>query len=337
LALVGFGVVGKALTELLRSKREELEALHKFKAEVTLIASQNHGTALNPDGLNLDEIAETASAGRDLGPVSGDSLECFLRRSRADVMIEATPTTRDGEVGLRHIRTALEMGLHVVTANKGPIALAYEELTALASKKGLYLLFEGTVQGGTPLFAMIREGLAGCSFTGAQGVLNASTNVILTAMESGKSYEEALGEAREAGLVGEDPSMDVEGWDAALKTLILAKVLFGAPLRLMDVERKGIGQVTPKMIGEARARNSRIKLLAELKRDGEKIRASVRPAWLPVSNPLSLLDGAENMVMIDTDNLGTVSIRGSGGGGLQTAQGALSDLLSIARRRNFEV
>jgi homoserine dehydrogenase len=329
LAIVGFGLVGKAFVKLLQTKEDELERRYGFKAKVCLVVSRSHGTALNPDGLEFDAIMK--SAGGRIGPEPVGSFEELLRASGADVMIEVTPTTRDGEAGLRHIRAALAQGIHVITANKGPIALAYEELVALAAQKGVSLRFEATVQSGTPLFAMIREGLTGCSFTGAQGILNASTNMILTAMESGKNYDEACSEAYEVGLIEKDPIMDVEGWDAALKVTILGKVLFGSQMTLQAVKRVGIDQVTPAMIEDARRRGARIKLLAELRQDGEKIHASVRPTELPLSNPFAQLDGADNMVALDTDNLGIVSIRGSGGGGLQTSQGLLSDLLSITR------
>jgi homoserine dehydrogenase len=154
-------------------------------------------------------------------------------------------------------------------------------------------------------------------------------------MEEGKNYEEACAEAQVAELIEEDPSMDVDGWDAALKTTILAKILFKIPFCLQDVERTGISRVTPGAIQEALIQNSRIKLLAELRLNDGKIQASVRPTSLPLSNPLAQVKGRENMVNLYTDNLGTISLRGTGGGGLPTAQALLSDLLSIARYPSY--
>ena len=337
LALAGFGSVGRGLVELLHENRGRLEERCGFRAQVCLIVSRSHGTALMPDGLSLGEILQTFAETGRLGTAckaedNRAPFEELLARSGAEVLIEATPTNLDGgEPGLSHVRCALERGLHVVTSNKAPIALAYDELDRLARERGVRLLFEGTVQGGTPLLAMAREGLAGCAIEGVQGILNASTNYVLTEMEKGRTYEEACAEARSAGVLEADPTLDVEGWDAAVKLVILAHVLFDANMRVEDVDREGITRVTPEMIRDAKERGERIKLLAELKREGSALRASVRPTALPLSNPIAALDGTENIVTLYADPLGPVTLRGSGGGGRETAQGILADLLSIAR------
>ncbi|WP_347713416.1 homoserine dehydrogenase [uncultured Fretibacterium sp.] len=337
LALAGFGSVGRGLVELLHENRGRLEERCGFRAQVCLIVSRSHGTALMPDGLSLGEILQTFAETGRLGTAckaedSRASFEELLARSGAEVLIEATPTNLDGgEPGLSHVRCALERGLHVVTSNKAPIALAYDELNRLARERGVRLLFEGTVQGGTPLLAMAREGLAGCAIEGVQGILNASTNYVLTEMEKGRTYEEACAEARSAGVLEADPTLDVEGWDAAVKLVILAHALFDANMRVEDVDREGITRVTPEMIRDAKERGERIKLLAELKREGSALRASVRPTSLPLSNPIAALEGTENIVTLYVDPLGPVTLRGSGGGGRETAQGILADLLSIAR------
>lgn len=331
-ALAGFGSVGRGLVELLNENCGRLEQRLGFRARVCLIASRTRGTVVAPDGLCLAGVLRTFAETGRLGDDAREPFSDLLERSGAEILVEATPTNLvDGEPGLSHIRCALLRGLHVVTSNKAPIALAYEDLMHLAEKRGVRLLFEGTVQGGTPLLAMAREGLAGCVVEGIQGILNASTNYVLTEMEKGGSYEEACAGARAAGVLEADPTLDVEGWDAAVKLVILARVLFGADMRVEDVEREGITRVTPEAIRDARARGERIKLLAELKRTDGGLRASVRPASLPLSNPIAALDGTENIVTLFADPLGPVTLRGSGGGGRETAQGILSDLLSIAR------
>ena len=337
LALAGFGSVGRGLVELLHENRGRLEERCGFRAQVCLIASRSHGTALMPDGLSLGEVLRTFAETGRLGTAckaedTRAPFEELLARSGAEVLIEATPTNLDGgEPGLSHVRCALERGLHVVTSNKAPIALAYDELDRLARERGVRLLFEGTVQGGTPLLAMAREGLAGCAIEGVQGILNASTNYVLTEMEKGKTYEEACAGARAAGVLEADPTLDVEGWDAAVKLVILARALFGSDMRVEDVEREGITRVTLEMIRVAGARGERIKLLAELRRTDGVLKGSVRPVSLPLSHPIAALEGTETIVTLYVDTLGPVTLRGSGGGGRETAQGVLADLLSIAR------
>lgn len=332
LALAGFGSVGRGFVESLHEGRERLEECCGFRAQLCLIASRSHGMAMAPDGLCLTDVLTTFRETGRLGEEAREPFEALLERSGAEVLIEATPTNLvDGEPGLSHIRSALERGLHVVTSNKAPIALAFRELNLLAEERKVRLLFEGTVQGGTPLLAMLREGLAGCAIEGIQGILNASTNYVLTEMERGKTYEEACAGARAVGVLEADPTLDVEGWDAAVKLVILAHALFGADIRVEDVEREGITRVTPEAIQAAKVRGERIKLLAELKWLAGTLKASVRPTSLPLSNPIAALDGTENIVTIQADPLGSLTLRGSGGGGRETAQGLLSDLLSIAR------
>ena len=332
LALAGFGSVGRGVVELLHERRERLERRCGFRAQLCLIASGRHGTALAPDGLDLGKVLTAFSETGRLGDDTREPFLDLLERSGAEILIEATPTNlTDGEPGLSHIRGALTRGLHVVTSNKAPIALAYDELSRLAEGRGVRLLFEGTVQGGTPLLTMAREGLAGCEIEGVQGILNASTNYVLTEMEKGKTYEEACAGARAAGVLEADPTLDVEGWDAVVKLVILARTLFGSDMRVEDVEREGITRVTLEMIRGAKERGERIKLLAELKRTDGVLKGSVRPVSLPLSHPIAALEGTENIVTLCADPLGPVTLRGSGGGGRETAQGVLADLLSIAR------
>ena len=332
LALAGCGVVGRGFLELLEKKGETLARERGLTFRVVLVSTGHHGHALNPDGLDLQGLLQKVRARDTLGPSMGRPYGDLLAGSGADILVEVTPTNLEtGEPGVSHIKSALSQGIHVATTNKGPVALALDELEKLASEKNVRLFHEGVVQGGTPLFALIREGLPGCSIESVQGILNASTNFILTEMGAGdgNSYEEACKAARARGLLEADPTMDVEGWDAAVKLVILARTLFDAKINVNDVEREGITRITPEHLKEAERLGRRVKLLAEVKRAGGTVHASVRPTELPLSHPLSLVDGVENCVTLITDVLGPVSLRGSGGGP-ETAQGVLADVLKIA-------
>ena len=331
LALAGCGVVGKGVLDLLTEKCGLLEKKYGFRTRVCLVTTAHHGTALDINGLCLDDLLKKANKGEVLGDTAG-SFDELLERSGADILVEVTPTNlNDGEPGLGHIRSALNRGMHVVTSNKGPIALAFNELMALAEKKGVKLLHEGVVQGGTPLFAMIQKGLAGAEISEVKGILNASTNFILTEMETGKTYAQACDKARGQGLIEADPTLDVDGWDAAVKLVILARVLYGADMKVADVDREGITKLTPEILKEADSRGYRVKLLAQVSNVNGVVKASVRPTELPLSNPLSQVVGADNSVTLITDTLGPVTLRGSGGGRRETAQGILANLISIAR------
>jgi len=257
----------------------------------------------------------------------------MIANADADVMLEATYTDiKTGEPATAHMRAALERGMHVVTTNKGPLALHYRELAALAAAKGRQFLFEGTVMAGTPVLNLRRECLAGSGISSMQGILNGTTNYILTRMEEGLSYEDALAKAQELGYAEAVPDADVLGWDALAKVTILANVVFGASLTPDDSPCEGITNITVEDIAKAAAEGKRYKLIGKVWREGGAVRAQVGPQLVPTSHPLAGVSGPTNAMTIDTAALGEVTVVGPGAGRTATGYAMLNDLLHIARR-----
>ncbi len=249
------------------------------------------------------------------------------------MLAEATPTDlKTGEPGLSHIRAALSRGIHVTTTNKGPVSVAFDELSTLAKSCGAKFRYEGVVMSGTPLLQMLRSGMAGCTVLKLEGILNGTTNFILTKMsDEGSSYAEALEEATSLGYAESDPSGDVQGWDAAGKVSILAKIIFGKDIPVSEVERQGITCVTPEKIKEAFDSGYAVKLIAGLNWVNGMLYAYVTPKEIPFSHPLASIKGATNAVSITSDNLGEVTLIGPGAGRRETGQALLVDLIAMCR------
>jgi homoserine dehydrogenase len=256
----------------------------------------------------------------------------FIQTVPAAVIVElSTLNAETGQPALDHIRLALQLRRHVVSANKGPVAVAYRALREAAEKYQRAFLFESTVMDGTPIFSMARQSLPAIEIQRIRGILNSTTNSILTRMESGASFAEAVKEMQEAGIAEADPSNDIDGWDAAAKIAILASVLMDGDVHPTDVHRIGIGGLTTEELQLAQREGRRIKLVCEAHRDGETIRASVRPTALPGSDPLSQAEGTANIISFETDAIPYLVIHEEGGGPLATAYGVLADLIHIAR------
>ncbi len=338
LLFIGFGTVGQGLAELLVRKKELLKNTYGMDIQVMGIADKIKGSIANPEGINLSDVLEKVSKGGDLSDFPGIGFEGealdMIQQVEADVMLEATYTDIEtGEPATSHIRRAIERGMHVVTTNKGPVALNYKELNGLAEEKGVRFLFEGTVMSGTPLINFIRENLAGCSIQEIKGILNGTTNYILTRMEEGLSYEEALKKAQELGYAEAVPDADVLGWDALAKVTILAKYVFGADVKPFDYPCEGITGITAASIAEAKARNKRFKLIGKVWRDGSIVKASVAPEEIDLAHPLASIMGATNAVTITTDALGDVTVIGPGAGKEATGYSMLVDLIAIGGQK----
>ena len=283
-------------------------------------------------------LTEKGSLADYPGASHWDSVLEGLQASSADILVEVTPTNlRDAEPGMSHIRAALSKGMHVVTANKGPVALAANELLSLARQQGVQLRMESTVMAGTPVISTIQEGMAGAQVVAMRGILNGTTNYILSAMSEGRDYVEALADAQAKGYAETDPTADVEGYDAVAKTLILAALVFGHTLKPEQVVRKGITEITREQIQTAIDQDKRIKLIASLRMssngDGQKtiLEARVEPTVLPLTDPLARVDGVTNALTIHADTLAEVTIIGPGAGSIQTGQGLLADVLACVR------
>ena len=335
IALTGCGTVGKALLELLHEKREMLKNRFHFEYNISLISARSKGILLNPAGLDLDGVLSALHEKNSLCefPQSSGSFSELLIQSEANILVEATPTNLNtAEPALEHITTALNQNIHVVTVNKGPIALNFNALQALAEAHHVQLRYEGTVMSGTPLIELAQHGLAGAAINRIEGILNGTTNYMLTRMENGASYEEALIEAQELGYAETDPSGDVDGWDAAVKVSILAKALFGVDLPVDQVDRTGISGISSEDIQAANKKGERIRLIAAIENHGDAIRGSVQPLSLPLTHPLSQVQGVMNAACLTTDTLGPVTLIGAGAGGRETAQALLADILNIAQK-----
>ena len=340
LALIGFGTVGQGLAEILQNRATELAAQQNFRAVIVAVSDLLKGAVYNPDGLEIAALLDAGRAGKltqypeQPGLVRGLDALATIQQSNADVVIEVSYTDlKTGEPALSHVRAAFDAGKSAILTNKGPVALAYRELAARAALKGLFFGYEGTVMSGTPALRMAQTALAGCTISEVRGILNGTTNYILTKMESGATYADALAEAQRMGFAEADPAGDVEGFDAAGKVVIVANTILGASLRMDDVDRTGITGLKPGDIEAARAAGERWKLIARAHRTDAGVAASVRPERLPLADPLAGVGGVTNAITYETDLLGPVTLVGPGAGRKETGFAILSDLIELVRQR----
>ena len=324
-AIAGFGNVGRALAEV-----AQLPAVSPW-LRIVGVSDERFGTVMNPDGIDLfTATAATDSADHhqheDFRPGIGvlDMIEC----SGADAFVELTHTNLvTGEPAATYVRRALRNGLHVTTTNKGPIALFHDELMSVADASGSTLLFEGTVMSGTPTMHTLRHHLRHAGVRSVNGILNGTTNFILTEMHSGVSFAAALAEAQAHGYAEADPSGDIEGHDAAAKLSIIAKVLLDADIRPDEIDRTSLEEITRV---EDRAEVGHVwRCLATLTPGTSGWRGTVAPVQVERSHPLAGIDGPTNALTVETDLLGEVTMVGPGAGRVETAFAVLGDLIAI--------
>ncbi|WP_322798771.1 homoserine dehydrogenase [Thermoflexus sp.] len=338
-ALIGFGAVGRAFARLLLRKHEEIRQRYALDIRVTGILTARRGAAWDPDGLDLAAALTTVESGGDLSALSRSPAPAeaiaFIERCPADVVVEITVLDpRTGQPATDHVRAALRSGRHVVTANKGPLAFAYRELRELARSRSRAFLFESTVMDGAPLFSLVREGLPATRILGFRAILNSTTNFILTRMEEGIPFEEAVREAQAIGIAEADPSNDIDGWDAAVKTCVLANVWMEADLRPDQVERTGIRGIRPEDVADARREGRRIKLVCTAERtDDGNVRARVAPEAVSTEDLLAYVRGTSSVIALRTDTLKQLTLIEHEPEPAQTAFGLLADLLHVARGR----
>jgi len=334
-ALIGCGNVGQGFLSLLLEKKKDLEA-KGIKINVVAVCDKIRGSAFDPDGLNIAKVLDLASKS-DISayPSVITNMDPFavISKTNANVILEATWTDlRSGEPAFTHIKEALSFKKHVVTTNKGPILLYFKELMRIAEMNEVELRFEGVVLSGTPVFNLVRECLPESEIISFRGILNGTTNYILTRMEEGLSFEDALRKAQELGYAEADPTMDVEGWDAGAKALILANVLMGANLKLNDIECEGITSLKVEDVKGVLSRGKRYKLIAEGYKDGSVVKVSVKPQEVPLSDPLANILGTLNAITFSTDTVGDVTIVGKGAGGREAGYALFADLISLAKK-----
>ena len=319
IALVGFGNVGREFARLLIERRARLRREHGLEVRVVAILTARHGSVENAKGIDLQKALRLAEAGESIVPC-GKAIEApateYIHRSHADIVVELTPLRiASRQPALDHIVKALETGKHVITANKGPVVYHYRRLRDLARHHHVGFRYEGTVMDGAPVFNLFQETLRGARLLSFEGILNSTSNYILSEMEAGRAYDEAVEGARAMGLLEADPAMDLEGWDATVKACLLANVLMGGRVRA------------------ARAAGRHVKQVARGWREGRAAKASVSIEELPPEHPLSSIGGTSNALLARTDMIKELLVSERNPGLRQTAYAVYSDLLAIHEGR----
>ncbi len=336
LALIGFGNVGQGFAQIIAERGNALAEEFGANFQINALSDMQKGSVYDPKGLDAAALLDAVKNGGDLknfpAPEHGwDALDT-IKRAEVDIVLEMSYTNLEtGQPALDHIRAALEAGRHVVTTNKGPTALFFPELLQLAKEKGVQIGVEGTVMAGTPSLRMGMEMLKSAGIRKVEGILNGTTNYILTEMEKGADYAEVLRDAQAKGYAEADPTGDVEGHDAAGKVVILANLLMDLPLSMKDVAQKGITEITSEDITQAKNAGERWKLIGSVECTKEGFNAGVQPKRIPLSHPLASVSGATNAITYTTDLLGEVTLIGAGAGRVETGYALLGDLLAIHR------
>jgi homoserine dehydrogenase len=334
LAIIGFGNVGQQFARLLISKRPWLLRSKGLDVEIVAISTRSRGSLMSDRALDIETVLrEIETKGSLAGyPDSHTDLDALgiIDKTVADMAIELTTlNVESGQPATEHISKALGCGMDVVTANKGPIAFAYNELMALARSRGVRLRFEGTVMDGTPVFSLVEKTLPGCQVLGIRGILNSTSNFVLTEVARGRTVEDAIKEAQAKGIAEADPALDMDGWDAAAKITALANVLMDARKTPKDVERTGVMGITPAMLAEARDKGVKTKLVASATMVDDDVRLLVRPETITPDSPFWSVEGTSSAVTLKTDLMGDLTILEESPIITQTAYAVFSDMLHV--------
>jgi len=333
IGLLGFGNVNRTLVELLQRKEAELRERYRIEWRITGVASRRIGWRVNEAGFDVAQLlrAQNSDAFARMRGEECKHYNAWLDASQPDVVFEATSlNVETGQPAIDHIRAALDHGAHAITANKGPIVHAYEELRELAARRGKQFLFESTVMDGIPIFSLFRDTLPAIEVRGFTGILNSTTNVILTGMERGLSSDESLGQAQQLGVAETDASHDIDGWDAAVKVAALVNVIMGVRLPPQKVEREGIRGLTGEVVRSARNAGAPYKLVCRAQRTESGASASVRPEQIPLTDPMALVSGTSSIIRFETDVFPGITITEENPGLYATAYGMLADFIRAA-------
>lgn len=339
LALLGFGTVGQGLAEILVEKEKTLKEETGWEGKVVAISDKMKGSIYHPEGVNLKIALEVVAATGTLnnypdipGLVRGlDSFET-IEKTNADTIVEATFTdVLTGKPAIDHCRTAFQAKKNVVMSNKGPVAIAFQELSQLAKRYNVRWGFEGTVMSGTPALRMPLTSLAGNEIKEIKGILNGTTNYMLLRMEEGLTYNEALQEAQQKGYAEADPTSDVGGFDARYKLAILANTVMKVPLKIEDVSCSGIVDLTREDVEAALKEGKRWKLVGRIKQEHATIYATVKAEKVELTDPLASIQGALNAITYHCDLAGPITLIGPGAGKKETGYSLLIDLININR------
>ncbi|KHE72810.1 homoserine dehydrogenase [Halobacillus sp. BBL2006] len=341
LAFIGFGGVGQALAEIVLERKEMLENQHHLDVSVVAVADMMKGSVYHPDGLDISKLLSCVreNGSVETYPEDGRTITGWTNtetiiHSNADVIVEVTYTdVKTGEPAITHCRTAFKNKKSVITTNKGPVALAYEELSELAKAKGVFFGFEGTVMSGTPALRMPKTTLLGNEIKEIKGILNGTTNYMITEMEKGLSYQEALEKAQQLGYAEADPTSDVEGYDARYKTAILSNYVMGVPISHKEVGCEGISGLTVDDVQSALNQGQKYRLLARITRRNGSVEASVKPERIAQDDPLAGVTGATNAIVYECDLAGSIMLTGAGAGLKETGYSLLIDLIHFNQQR----
>ena len=326
--ICGFGTIGQSVARVIKEKQDFFS---KRYGETLIVvgALDSKSYITDQTGLDADVLLRNKKETGKVGDKSYSNISEAFDSVDFDILIEVTSTDiNTGGVGLQNIRYALMNGKDVVTANKGPLALKYKELINLADEHGRYLLFEGTVGGAMPIINLNKYDLAGQKIKSIRGIFNGTCNYILTKMDDGQPFEQALKEAQQQGYAEADPTSDVEGYDSACKVVILANSIFGRNATFSDVDITGITSINSDAVALAKANDMVIRLIGEV----SATKLEVAPRLIPRGHPLSL-PGTLNTAEIVTEYAGPITVSGIGAGGLETASAILSDLIDIMDER----
>jgi homoserine dehydrogenase len=328
LIIFGFGIVGQSFAKLILARAAELYSAYGVNPRVVACVDKK-GAAISPGGLDLQKLLDVKRIKGTVGEYKseGNKLreDSIVEQIDCEVLLELTPTNlQDGEPGISNIVSAMRSGKHVITVNKGPLALAFPSLMELANYNNVMLRFSGTVGGGTPILEFAKRCLKGDRIISFKGIFNGTTNYILTRMEEGLAFESALNDAQNTGIAEALPHLDIDGYDAAAKVSIVANWVMGMKKTICDVDRTGIAAVTLRDIEEARKRNNAIKLIGT----AEKKKLSVKPTEVSKLDPICV-NGTLNAVTFSSEHSGQQTIIGRGAGGIETASAILRDLIEI--------
>ena len=329
--LVGFGVVGQSFAELVVSEGAKLGRDFGLRPKIVGIVDSK-GAACSPDGIDISKALDSKMSSGSLEKLGaayrpGMTGLDAIQETDCEVVVESTPTELSkGEPGLSHVRTAMKEGRHVICTNKGPLALAMPALMELAHHNEVMFKFSGTVGGGTPVLDFAKKCLEGSDIRSLSGILNGTSNYILSKMASeGSNMKVVLAEAQKLGYAEADPTYDIGGFDTACKLVIVSNYILGTSLSLKDVQVKGITEVSNEHVDKAKAKGNTVKLIGRMEK-----KATVSPEEIPITHPLNV-SGTFNAISFNTHPAGEITLVGKGAGGKETASSVIRDLIEIRR------
>jgi homoserine dehydrogenase len=326
--LLGFGVVGQSFVKLLLSHSTDLYNDYGIKPKVVACADHKGIVSCN-QGLDLDRLLNVKKKKRSVIQYGSNTdtsgILDVIENIDAEVVIELTPTNiTNGEPGKTHIIAAMKSGKNVITVNKGPLALEFPSLMELAEYNRIAFKFSGTVGGGTPILEFAKRCLRGDRIISFEGILNGTTNYILSKMYEGLNFTQALRDASEKGYAEKDSTLDIDGYDAVAKLVIASNLVMNMKSTMSDVVRTGIRDVQPTRVMNERKKGNAIKLIASC--DGKNL--VVKPKPVSTKDPICV-DGILNAVTFTCQHSGQQTIIGKGAGGMETASSILRDLIDI--------